>query len=534
VALGWAVPEVPVEDQTGVLLAPVQDGGPVYYLWDHGEDNSEFFLMENRQQLAGTYDEYLPGNGLLVWHIDEDMPNNNSQIIPGFPPNQDPLRHNDCSWPSHYLVALQQADGFMNLEMNPNFNQGNQGDVGDPYPYLEVNAFTPTSTEDFFRTPPNSGSYADCGSLVEITNITEEGILTAAVSVNNIRLDLTVGGPPPPEPETNENVLVIRRDLLGDRDILAADWVDDMLLDPEDRGDLGEKEHIYIRGDVDGDGLRDLVRGRILDPWTVEWNVHIAFVFGGATSYFDSLSNPWHPDLGSKKSRFFLGDVDGDGLEDLVFTDRAYPATASHGWTPTPPVTGVWVALSDGDSFGEPVEWASGLSCAPCGGLFVGDVDGDEKADLVQAMKSFSAPRTLEWQVALSDGSSFGDWESWGETPARPLSKFLLGDVSGDGRDDIVFSVPPPWRSRRYLDWQAALSAGDHFMAPALWLEGFGRWWQRFGLTDIDSDGLFDLLAWQRWRGEWIFDAALSEGSSFTDLGEVGIFEALWGDKVLP
>jgi immune inhibitor A len=186
VALGWVVPEVPQVDVAGVRLAPVEQagagrGGPVYYLWNNGVDSSEFFLIENRQKLSGSYDAYLPGHGLLVWHVDESMPDNNTQIPTGDPV----LKHQDCAWAGHYRVALQQADGFMNLE-----GDVNDGDVGDPYPgSYGISAFSPTSTGDFPpRTPPNSGSYRNCTSGVAVRNITESG--------DDILLDFEVSSPP--------------------------------------------------------------------------------------------------------------------------------------------------------------------------------------------------------------------------------------------------------------------------------------------------------------------------------------------------
>ena len=65
--------------------------------------------MENRQQ-AG-FDASLPGQGLLIWHIDEAIASNSNE--------------------SHYKVALMQADGQRHLETN-----ANRGDDGRPVPRL--------------------------------------------------------------------------------------------------------------------------------------------------------------------------------------------------------------------------------------------------------------------------------------------------------------------------------------------------------------------------------------------------------------
>jgi immune inhibitor A len=70
-------------------------------------DPKEYFLIENRQQTL--FDIYLPGNGLLIWHINENRSNNNDETC--------------------YLVGLVQADNLKDLE-----NKYNYGDAGDPFP----------------------------------------------------------------------------------------------------------------------------------------------------------------------------------------------------------------------------------------------------------------------------------------------------------------------------------------------------------------------------------------------------------------
>ena len=69
-ALGWIEPTVldpsetkketlnPLADENKAFLVPVP------------QKDSEYFLLENRQQKG--WDEYLPGHGMIVWHIDEN------------------------------------------------------------------------------------------------------------------------------------------------------------------------------------------------------------------------------------------------------------------------------------------------------------------------------------------------------------------------------------------------------------------------------------------------------------------------------
>lgn len=138
---GW----VSVANQTvngTVAVADVKDAHTVYRLWKDGGPGREFFLLENRQRTR--FDAYLPGEGLLIWHVDEAMSTNSDE--------------------SHYRVALVQADGKKELETS-----ANRGDAGDCFPGSTANAaFTNTST-------PSSKSYGGLNTSVSVTAIGEPG-----------------------------------------------------------------------------------------------------------------------------------------------------------------------------------------------------------------------------------------------------------------------------------------------------------------------------------------------------------------------
>ncbi|MBI5835052.1 MAG: M6 family metalloprotease domain-containing protein, partial [Armatimonadetes bacterium] len=159
-ALGWETPTNvtgPINNRT---LVPADAGGALpanltYRLWRKGQTGgSEYFIIENRQQSV------IPGQGLLVWHVDESVTNsNNDQWYPGLPGS------------SHYLVALEQADGKWDMEHNTN-----GGDSNDPYPTATVTAFDGSTT-------PNSHDYADADTECKIRNIQRSG--------TDILLDMT-------------------------------------------------------------------------------------------------------------------------------------------------------------------------------------------------------------------------------------------------------------------------------------------------------------------------------------------------------
>jgi len=138
---GWAT-VTNVTASGSISIPDVKTSNNVHRLWKNGTGGAEYFLIENRQRTG--YDADLPGDGLLIWHIDENQPDNTNE--------------------NHYKVALMQADGKRDLELDHN-----RGDAGDPYPGSSGNtAFNVNSN-------PNSKSYAAQDSCVSVTGISASG-----------------------------------------------------------------------------------------------------------------------------------------------------------------------------------------------------------------------------------------------------------------------------------------------------------------------------------------------------------------------
>jgi uncharacterized repeat protein (TIGR01451 family) len=146
--------------------------------------SQEYFLMENRQQLTGGYDQWLPGSGMLFWHVDEAMwsiyggPDNNNECAP-VPPS--PHCWGGCA-STHYLVALEQADGLDHLEYNTN-----RGDGGDPFPGSTGNM----AWQWYWTNPrnPESGTWYDTAcaldSCIDVTSIfVQQPLMNVCFSIN--------------------------------------------------------------------------------------------------------------------------------------------------------------------------------------------------------------------------------------------------------------------------------------------------------------------------------------------------------------
>ena len=152
---GWAT-VANVTGSTNLSLPDVKNSHQVHRLWTGGLPGSEYFLLENRQRTG--YDTSLPGDGLLIWHIDEHQPDNSDE--------------------THYMVGLVQADDERDLE-----NSTNRGDAGDAFPGSTGN------TSFGAATAPSSHSHAGAPTGVSVTNISASGpTMTATV-------DVTVPGP---------------------------------------------------------------------------------------------------------------------------------------------------------------------------------------------------------------------------------------------------------------------------------------------------------------------------------------------------
>ncbi len=148
----WITPTVLWNAAQSVNLPPYATNGIAYKLPVGSASSTEYFLVSNRQQ-AG-FDAAMPGEGLLIEHVDDTKNNNTDE--------------------SHYLVDIEQADGRRDLNLN-----ANRGDATDPYPTSTNNAFTGSTT-------PNSNGYSGAASNISVTNIARVG--------DNVTADINVGG----------------------------------------------------------------------------------------------------------------------------------------------------------------------------------------------------------------------------------------------------------------------------------------------------------------------------------------------------
>jgi immune inhibitor A len=166
VKAGWINPTVVFNAAQTATIKPYKDNKAVYKLPINSLTSKEYFLVSNRQKQG--FDSHLPGEGLIIEHIDDNKTNNSDE--------------------NHYLVDIEQCDGLR--ELNKNINSGN---TDDAFPCGSKNAFSNT-------TVPSSKSYAGADSKISVTDIVRSG--------DNITAKFNVGGVAVKEWKSN---VVIRR-----------------------------------------------------------------------------------------------------------------------------------------------------------------------------------------------------------------------------------------------------------------------------------------------------------------------------------
>ncbi|MBM3216029.1 M6 family metalloprotease domain-containing protein, partial [Candidatus Poribacteria bacterium] len=73
---GWVTP-IELDDNTIGLQVPAfsapEGHDPLYKVNLPGTRGKEFFLIENRTKRGGSYDQDIPDEGLIIWHVDESV-----------------------------------------------------------------------------------------------------------------------------------------------------------------------------------------------------------------------------------------------------------------------------------------------------------------------------------------------------------------------------------------------------------------------------------------------------------------------------
>lgn len=150
-AMGWMDLEV-IDSPANCRLDDIKESNHGYII--PTERENEFFLFENRQQTG--WDTYIPGHGMLVWHIDFDKTVFSNNRV-----------NNDAS---HLYVDIEEAAGYNSI-----FDK----DILASYTFPGTGKIT-SFTDD---TRPSMRSWSGQGQNLPITGISEkDGVITFAVA----------------------------------------------------------------------------------------------------------------------------------------------------------------------------------------------------------------------------------------------------------------------------------------------------------------------------------------------------------------
>jgi hypothetical protein len=139
---GWLEPISLNADTVITGMRPLSEGGEAYLLRNNGYGN-EYYLLENRQKTG--WDEKLPGQGLLVLHVDYD------DYVWSY--NEVNATDDSMTGHDHHRCTIFHADN----------TSSSYDEEGDPYPYIARDSLTrwskPAAT--LYHTNADGSKYMD-------------------------------------------------------------------------------------------------------------------------------------------------------------------------------------------------------------------------------------------------------------------------------------------------------------------------------------------------------------------------------------
>ncbi len=305
----WLIP-VTINEPSVTVTIPNVEMNPVVYRMNGIQDELQYFLFENRQQVG--FDQTLRNSGLLIWHIDDNVD----------------CAGNGCNsdeW--HRRVDLEQADGQYHLNYGTN-----NGDMADSYPG------TSNNTEFSFVTSPSSQFYNGEASGAHVHDIEENDELITltfrnlpSLAVNDVEfIEIEGDGDSNPNPgetvdvfvtflnPSNETITNLSAQIMNYDSENIELITDSFLL--EDVGPFGvtnnyDSELTLIYSDSAPLGIYELelhITG-LLDTITFEQTL-----FVDVDISIDQNGFPYVTDSQIKSSPAVI-DIDNDGSKEIIF-----------------------------------------------------------------------------------------------------------------------------------------------------------------------------------------------------------------------
>lgn len=264
-------------------------------------------------------------------------------------------------------------------------------------------------------------------------------------------------------------------------------------------GDQWRFADVLLVGDVNGDGRPDVVAR---DPHVAHGTLWIYLNNGTSTPWTTRTSAGTGWDFASA---MMLGDVNGDGRADLVTRDPAVDQGT------------MYVYPNNGTANPWPTRFWAGTGWNLASTVMLGDVNSDGKPDIVArdgggalwVYPGNGSPTSNPWTT-----SRIGAGTGW-----NLATSLALGDVTGDGRPDVVIR---DGTGALYVYPNSGATSGNPFTVARSQLGSGFTFADTLLLGDVNGDGRPDLIA--RPGGDlWVY-----AGPSWTTRNSAGTgWEAL-------
>jgi len=249
---------------------------------------------------------------------------------------------------------------------------------------------------------------------------------------------------------------------------------------------------------------------------------------------FDSPHTDSHGLSTNANTKFFFGDVNGDGKKDKIYWNNTYDSGKPQ----------VYLSNGDGTFTTTAIAHTAGASTLTTTRYYYADVDGDGKADEILWDPNLNSGKTMVYLATGSGSFSSTAINNTQGTSGGTTTLFNFADVNGDGKADKIYwnGTVDSGHTRIYLATGGGFFSNTVISDTDAGTSTLGG--TIFYYADVNGDGKADKIMWQPTlssgkpmvftsNGDGTFTAATSfsnSGASSTSAGTSFYFADVNGD----